>query len=303
MEWKLDRLLEFAFPPISKLVDWSVAPLPLDGELQKVAPEHEGGRLAADKLFKVSLLSGEPCILYLHIEIQGQRDGSFEFRMWSYNYRLCDRFGPNVVSLAVLVDEDPKWRPEAYRFEFCGCVRLFQFPVFKLWDCANPEELFEKTGNPFALLAAATQAAWRTRKDMAERGRERLRLAKHLYGKGMGREDVRTLFRLIGWLTRLPEGLELKFREDLAAYEEKEQTMTLETLLSPYEWMMQEKGREEGRQEAAQNAALDVLEARFGAVPLAVAERVRGLAGEASLRRASRVAATAPSLAEFLAQL
>lgn len=304
IEWKLEKLLEFAFPRVHQPIDWTVPPTPMDAELQKLAPEHDAGRLTADKLFKVALVSGDFCVLYLHIEIQGQRDGSFEFRMWTYNYRLCDRFGPNVVSLAVLVDEDPNWRPAAYRFEFAGCSRIFQFPVFKLWDCRDPEELFEKSGNPFALLAAATQVGLKTRQDMSARGNDRLRLVRRLYGKGMSKEDLRTLFRLVAWLTRLPEELELKFRRDLAAYGEKENPMTLETLLSPYELIMQEKGRaegrQEGRQEAAQNAVLYFLEARFGAVPDPVARRIRGLTEESRLKQASQLAATATSLADFL---
>jgi len=302
IEWKFEQLLEFAFPKINKLINWAIPPVALDSELQKLAPEHERGRLTADKLFRVTLHSGEETVLYLHIEIQGQWDGSFESRMWIYNYRLCDRFGSNVISLAVLVDEDPNWRPKAYHFELGGCLRVFQFPMFKLWDCVNPEEVFEQTGNPFALMVAGTQAAWKTRQDMKARGQERLRLAKYLYGKGMKKEEVRILFRLIAWLTRLPEDLELKFREDLAVYEKKEQPMTLETLLSPYELMMQEKGRQEGRQEAGQNAVLDILDARFGIIPEAVTQKVRGLADESALRQASRLAATATSLADFLAR-
>jgi hypothetical protein len=306
IEWKLEQFLAFAFPEIHRLIDWKIPPVPLDAELQKLAPENERGLLNADKLFKVALLTEQTAVLYLHVEIQGQRLGTFETRMWAYNSRLCDRFGQNVISLAVLVDEDPNWRPSSYRFEFGGFIRFLQFPIFKLWDCANPEKLFEQTGNPFSLMAAATQAAWRTRKDMEARGRERLRLVKYLYGKGLGKEDVRTLFRLIGWLTRLPENLELKFRADLAVYEEKEKPMTVETLLSPYEWMMQEKGRQEGlqtgRQEAGQGAVLDVLEARFGPIPQEVVQRVRSSTDETKLRQASRLAATASSFADFLAR-
>ena len=212
IEWNLRLFLLFAFPEIHALINWAIPPVALDAELQKLTPENERGLLRVDKLFRVVLLSGEIGMLYLHIEIQAQPDGSFEFRMWTYNYRLCDRYGPNVISLAVLVDEHPQWRPSEYRFEFAGCVRAFKFPVFKLWDCAKPEEVFQRTGNPFALLAAATQAAWRTRQDFGERGRERMRLMPYLYDQGLKREDARTLFRLIAWVTRLPENLELKFR-------------------------------------------------------------------------------------------
>ncbi len=104
--------------------------------------------------------------------------------------------------------------------------------------------------------------------------------------------------------------IELKFRDDLAVYEQKEKPMTVDTLLSPDELMKQEKGRreglqtgrQEGRQEASRDAVLDVLEVRLGAVPEEVVQRVRSLTDEPRLRQASRLAATVSSFADFLAR-
>ena len=104
--------------------------------------------------------------------------------------------------------------------------------------------------------------------------------------------------------------LELKFREELAVYEQKEKPMTIETLLSPYEMIMQERSRQEGlqtgRQEGLhtglQEAVLTVLEARFGTVPEEVVEQVRGLGDEAKLRCASRLAATVAGFGDYLAR-
>ncbi len=252
----LPDALTLCFPLVWEKIDWAIPHEAMDAELQKLAPGHQQGPLSVDRLFKVRLKLGEDVWLYVHIEIQAQRDGLFQIRMWTYHYRLFDRLGPKVISLAILADEDPNWRPTAYHDEFAGMVRHFEFPIFKVLDLKDAARVFEQTGNPFALLIAAHQAALETRKDSDARFRERLRLVKYLYRGGMERQRVRTLFRLIGWLTKLPADLELKFREELLEYEKIEKPMTIDTLLSPLEVILlqkeREKGVEEGRQEGQQ---------------------------------------------------
>lgn len=161
----------------------------------------------------------------------------------------------------------------------------FEFPVFKVLACADPEGVFERTGNPFTLLVAAQQAALRTRGDAAARGRERLRLVKHLYRRGLGREEMVRLFRLLAWLTRLPEDLELKFNAELAEYERTEKPMTIESLLAPIELIALRKGREEGRQEGheegreeeSRQLVLRLLRRRVGELPPAMITQVQAL--------------------------
>jgi hypothetical protein len=52
--------------------------------------------------------------------------------MYVYNYRICDRHGKSVVSLAVLADSDASFRPTEYRRELLGNVLSFRFPSVKL---------------------------------------------------------------------------------------------------------------------------------------------------------------------------
>ena len=134
---------------------------------------------------------------------------------------------------------------------------------------------------------AAHQAALRTRGDASARGRERLRLVKYLYGKGMDKEEVKLLFRLLAWLTKLPEDLEVKFNEELAEYEEEANTMTLETLLAPIELIALRKGREEGQQQGRAEAGQDwvrrLLQRRLGQVAPASLSRVQALPVETLL--------------------
>jgi hypothetical protein len=297
LEWKLDEAIALCFPEVHERIDWTQSWEDLQTELQKLAPEHSEGKHTVDKLFKVHLKTGEARLLHVHIEIQAQPDRDFALRMWVYHYRLYDRYGAEVLSLAILADDDPDWRPRAYHHEFAGCVQHFEFPVFKVLDCAEPEGIFERTGNRFALVVAAQQAALRTRGDAAARGRERLRLVKYLYRKGLEKAEVVRLFRLMAWLTKLPEDLELKFNEELAHYERAEKPMTIDTLLAPIEliaqregWQKgqqegrqkgwqegQQEGRQKGRVEADQQLVLRLLRRRVGELAPALLAQVQAL--------------------------
>ena len=64
-----------------------------------------------------------------------------------------------------------------------------------------------------------------------------------------------------------------------------------------------QEGLRAGRQEGRQEDILELLGARFGAVPTSVIERVSALRDEAVLRRLLRQAALLPSLDAFLAEL
>ena len=47
----------------------------------------------------------------LHVEVQGQRAPNFAKRMFTYYYRLLDQFDQDVISVALLTDANPRWRP------------------------------------------------------------------------------------------------------------------------------------------------------------------------------------------------
>jgi hypothetical protein len=74
--------------------------------LRQVVRDAELGRRLADALVQVTLTSGEQRWIYVHIEVQGQRDADFAQRMFTYNYRLFDRYACPIASLAVLADDD-----------------------------------------------------------------------------------------------------------------------------------------------------------------------------------------------------
>jgi hypothetical protein len=103
-----------------------------------VVRDAELGKRFADTLVQVTLQDGQQRWIYIHIEIQGQRDSDFAHRMFTYNYRLFDRYATPIASLAVLADESEGWKPDRYGFEVLGCKRhSLEFPVVKLLDYAE----------------------------------------------------------------------------------------------------------------------------------------------------------------------
>jgi hypothetical protein len=152
--WKeaLERFFEpalaFFFPQAHADINWSRRPEMLDKELQRIVRQAEQRRRVVDKLAKVWLKNGEEHWLLIHIEVQAWREGDFPERMYVYNYRIFDRYGREVISLAILADEDPNWRPSWYGYDRWGFRLGMEFPVVKLLDYAPRWAELETDPNP-----------------------------------------------------------------------------------------------------------------------------------------------------------
>lgn len=70
---------------------------------------------------KVWSRDGEEAWVLVHIEVQEGVEQAFAKRMYVYNYRIFDRYDKRVVSLAVLADRQPAWRPTGTAMN-CGAA-------------------------------------------------------------------------------------------------------------------------------------------------------------------------------------
>ena len=118
----------FFFPVAYQDIDWSRGYESLDKELQQIVRDAELGKRLADKLMKVWRRSGEEQMVMIHTEVQGKPEEEFNKRMYVYNYRTFDRYDRPVVSLAVLSDTRPHWRPNQYGYQLWGCEVGIKFP-------------------------------------------------------------------------------------------------------------------------------------------------------------------------------
>ena len=299
--------LAFFFPEAHADIDWACGYESLDTELQQIVRDAELGRRLADKLMKVWRRDGEEQIVLIHIEVQGGFETDFAKRMYVYNYRLFDRYERPVVSLAVLGDDNPRWRPDRFEHTLWGCQMTLVFPVVKLNEYAARTEELSASANPFAVVVLGHLQTRATRYDAQGRLQSKLRLVRALYERGYNRDTVLELFRFLDWLLKLPDELEQRFQAELEAYEASMSTPYITTLErrgieKGIERGIERgisKGIEKGKALQAQISLLTILEARFGSLPTQLRERIEAMEDLTDLETLLKAAATAASLAVF----
>jgi hypothetical protein len=214
------RLLELFFPAAYADIDWSRPWESLDTELQQIVRDAERGPRVADKLVQVYTKSGRESRVFVHVEVQSQKAADFAERMFTYNYRIFDRFRGDVVSFGVLADENARWRPDRYVRELWGFHQVTRFPVVKLLDYRDRWQELEQSDNPFALLTMAHLKTRETRRRPRSRFEAKLNLVKWLYSQGYDRQETADLLRALDWMMTLPAELaseSLRLAEEMEA--------------------------------------------------------------------------------------
>jgi hypothetical protein len=285
----------FFFPRIEEEIDWERGYEFLDKEFQQVVREAETGKAYTDKLVKVWRRNGTEVWVLVHIEVQSQAQEEFAERMYIYNYRIYDRYKKPVVSLAILADEKEAWRPDRYREELWGCSVELRFPTVKLLDYRERIEELEENSNPFAVIVAAHLTTQETRRDGTGRYEGKLRIAKSLYRRGYGRQDILELFRLIDWMVNLPKAEEDQFLREIQRFEEEKQM----PYVTSFERLGHERGVAEGILQKAKEVILEVLEVRFGEVPTEISQKINSIEDPEVLKTLHREAIAIESVEQF----
>lgn len=258
-----DWFAEFAhllFPQIASEIDWNTEPVFLDKELQQISAD--SGRRHADKLVKVRACDGSETWVLIHVEIQGEPEREFARRMYTYQYRIRDRYAIDVVSLAVLTDTRAGFRPDTYRYQRWGCELVFRFPVSKLIDWETRWDELVRSDNLFALVVMAQLKAKRLR-DGARRSDAKVQLIRLMYERNYSREQIQRLFTVIDWILQLPRALEPEFLRRVYEIEESKSMPYINTAerIGIEKGLAQglNKGREEGREESRCEIALNLI--------------------------------------------
>ncbi len=291
--WKeaLDRYfqhcLAFFFPQAYAEIDWARGYEMLDKELQPIVRQAKRGRRYVDKLVKVWLKSGEERWILIHVEVQAGKERDFPKRMYVYNHRIFDRYDREVISLAILADDDPDWRPSQFGYSRWGFRTGTEFPFVKLLDYAPRVQELEADPNPFAMVVLAHLKTLETRRSPDDRHAWKLRLVKGLYERGMDAEDIRQLYRFIDWIMELPAELEQRFGQELRVYQQ-EKSM-------PFITITERMAKEEGLLEGILQGIETCLRMKFGAEGLDLMPDLREIQDHKLLRKLLNAIETAAS--------
>ena len=149
------QFLAFFAPDLSQDVVWSKGYEFLDQELHQIAPESVETTRYVDRLVKVHLNDRKERWVLVHVEVQGYRDLEFSRRMFTYFYRLWDKFGKEIVSLAVFSDAQRGYRPDRFTWSFYGCGLEYRYRTYKVVEYEDAE--LERSENPFGLVVLAAK--------------------------------------------------------------------------------------------------------------------------------------------------
>lgn len=221
-----------------------------------------------DKLVRVATHDGGERWVYVHIEVQGGHDGDFAERLFTYNYRLYDKYRRPVASLAVLADDREYWKPQSFGYELFGCEAGIRFPAVKLLDYGPQTETLQDNPNPFALVTAAHLLTRQTKGDNGKRLAAKWRLAKLLYERSWDKQRVIDLFGVIDWMMQVPPELQRQLWQNI---EQLERNRAMPYITSVERIGIEkgiEQGMRQGMQQGIQQGETAVLERqltrRFG---------------------------------------
>lgn len=140
----------FFYPTDADEVDWSQPPEFLDKELAKLFPRSKNKGRVADKLAKVWLKNGESRWILIHIEVQGYPDPDFPKRMYQMRVRVREKYGVEVVAIAVLTDDDEHYLPDGYYERIWDNEVTYKWHTFKLLH--HPPDTLADRRNIFSIV-------------------------------------------------------------------------------------------------------------------------------------------------------
>nr|WP_229262749.1 DUF4351 domain-containing protein [Duganella radicis] len=229
-------------------------------------------------------------ISLVHIEVQAQRDTLLAKRMQDYHARISEAYGLPVVSLALLADEHPRWRPDNFQQQFEGTATTFSFSIAKLLDYVTDTDALEASDNPVAWHTLAHRRSQLAHHDPKELYAAKRHLTALLFRHRWSKKRILVLFNAINWMMTLPEPYERRYWQAVRRLG-REHKMKL---LNPLEQMFfndgvkkglekglkkgleqgLEEGLEQGRKEGAVALLERLLTKRFGPLPQATRKKL-----------------------------
>jgi predicted transposase YdaD len=314
------QLIEMIHPELHGLIDWQRGYEFLDAELQRIARQSRTGRQTVDKLVRVYFRDGTEQWILIHIEVQSRPDRLFPERTYTYDAALWLYYRRPIVTIAILADKNPHWRPTKYERSLAGCRLEFEFYTVKLLEWDEAELLADP--NPCALLFVAFRRA-QASNDAEFLLQSRLELVRLALDRGYTEEQIGELIRLLEWVMVLPEIFEERYEQLLEEVKREKGTPYLSVmerkalrdglqqgLQQGLEQGLQQgleqglqQGLQQGIERGLQDGLLKLLRGLYGDVPESLEAQVRSVHDVAQLNALYDVALSAGSLQAFAEQL
>lgn len=164
---RFQDFLVFAIPELHGQVDWQQPPEFLEQELINALRgkyKEKGKRRHTDKLVKVSLLSGEVGLVYIHIEFQHKPETDFALRMFEYMMRIRMKYNTRqITAVAVFSGAPPPASALVYEEKILGTTTSYHFNT--IIAAHQDDAALIASKNSFALTLLAAKYAYEAEKD------------------------------------------------------------------------------------------------------------------------------------------
>lgn len=287
----LPAFMAFFYKEAYDAVDWNRGYKFLDNEFRKIMRDSEQINRRVDKLVQVYLKSGEEVWILLHIEIQGYKDLDFPKRMFVSWYRIYDKHNRDVVSFAILSDDDTSWEPSGFEKTLLGTTVLHSYNSVKLLNYKGREAELEANANPFAVIVLAHLDMKATKNNPAARLPAKINRVDQLYKRGLTRKEIVHLFNFIDWLLTLPPLEALVFDAAWAEIEEENRM--------PFVSRVERNAMERGLEQGLRESIIDMIEMKFQSVPDIILSRLNEIKELETLRQLRKRAFETETLSFF----
>lgn len=247
LEDVFDDFLWFFYPNADEIFDLHRGFEFLDKELDDLFPPLETEKVRyVDKLVKVWLKDGTEEWILIHIEVQGYPQQEFTERMFTYQYRIRDKYHRKVVAWAILSDKSKKFVPNRFEESFMGTTMVYEFNTYKILH--QDETLLKQSNNPFAIVVLTVLLALKkTQKNELSFIDLKLELIKHLISKNIAKVKIRALMNFLKHYVRFNTENTRIFEEKLEQITGKSYPMGIEQfLLQRAEMTGEKKGEKKG---------------------------------------------------------
>ena len=166
--------------------------------------------------------------------------------MFTYYYRILDKFEKDITAIAVLTDGDKNYNPNKYEKEFNETKILYKYKTYKILEQKEKELIDNK--NPFALVVLAGLYTIKSSKTKIEKKKLefKIKLIQLLKENKYSKEKRRSLFIFIESIIRLSEKLGLQFEKEAEKIFEEGENMALTIEDTNLFQIKTEMAREEG---------------------------------------------------------
>lgn len=190
------EFLEFFFPAYYNDFDFKRGFVFLDKTLAEMFPSQDlRYPKFVDKLVRVHMKTGQPKWFLVHIEVQGYSQSTFTQRVFTYYYKILEKYSIPVTCLVIYLGKRNKSNESFYESNFLGTKIRFDFNVYYVEE-QNEDELL-KSKSMFSVIILTALTALKHKRNINKLYNSKIVLAKHLLKSGLSKPKTERLLDFI----------------------------------------------------------------------------------------------------------